>query len=567
MLYVVTLVFLLITVAVLLGLTAVAWRFRTRPGSKLFGVLQALSAIWAALTLVGLHLSEGPTRLRVWGLTTGLSLVVTIVWLGFILSYTGRDKFLTFRCFGVAALPLVAGAGLYFVVPSWPPLVGQLEQTTLSAGTVVQASIGPVGALLGLYIYLVFFAGLTVAIKTILESNSLFMGQGLALVLGSMVTIIASIVGIIGVPEAGYPTTAVALGGQSLLWGYAVFGKQLLQVVPAVATIGERAVFDNLDDGILVINDGGVITRTNPAARKYLDIDEGGGKNVTRILETMGVSDPADLPTRFQFQGLTYRATTSSITNWRGDTIGQTVVIQEVTLLSRRQQRLQVLNRILRHNVRNDMTVVRGLGNQLQHSNADELTAMGETVTERADDLITISEKAVELNQIFDREIKSEPVDLETVIEDSVSPLAAQHSDATIRLNLSADEVSTDAGVLSFVLKEVIANAVQHTGDHPEVLITAERKNDRFEITVTDDGPGIPQIELDTITAGEETDLQHASSLGLWTVHWGAQSLGGDVTFDTSESGTTVTVSLPEMPPRKTTSPSWDTNGQSGDRR
>lgn len=432
MLYVVTLVFLLITVAVLLGLTAVAWRFRTRPGSKLFGVLQALSAIWAALTLVGLHLSEGPTRLRVWGLTTGLSLVVTIVWLGFILSYTGRDKFLTFRCFGVAALPLVAGAGLYFVVPSWPPLVGQLEQTTLSAGTVVQASIGPVGALLGLYIYLVFFAGLTVAIKTILESNSLFMGQGLALVLGSMVTIIASIVGIIGVPEAGYPTTAVALGGQSLLWGYAVFGKQLLQVVPAVATIGERAVFDNLDDGILVINDGGVITRTNPAARKYLDIDEGGGKNVTRILETMGVSDPADLPTRFQFQGLTYRATTSSITNWRGDTIGQTVVIQEVTLLSRRQQRLQVLNRILRHNVRNDMTVVRGLGNQLQHSNADELTAMGETVTERADDLITISEKAVELNQIFDREIRSEPVDLETVIEDSVSPLAAQHSDATI---------------------------------------------------------------------------------------------------------------------------------------
>lgn len=121
--------------------------------------------------------------------------------------------------------------------------------------------------------------------------------------------------------------------------------------------------------------------------------------------------------------------------------------------------------------------------------------------------------------------------------------------------------------MLSFVLKEVIANAVQHTGDHPEVLITAERKNDRFEITVTDDGPGIPQIELDTITAGEETDLQHASSLGLWTVHWGAQSLGGDVTFDTSESGTTVTVSLPEMPPRKTTSPSWDTNGQSGDRR
>lgn len=562
MLYVLTLVFLLITVIVLLGLTAVAWRFRTRPGSTLFGVLQALSAVWAALTIVGLHLSEGPTRLRVWGLTTGLSLVVTIVWLGFILSYTGRQRFLTVRCFGVAALPLAAGAMLYFLIPSWPPLVGQLEQTTLSVGTVVQASIGPIGSVLGLYVYLVFSAGLTVAIKTILESNSLFVGQGLALVLGSIVTIVASIVGILGIPEPGYPTTAVALGGQSLLWGYAVFGTQLLQVVPAVATIGERAVFDNLEDGIIVISDGGLITRTNPAARSYLDIDKGGGTSVESILETMGVSDSAALPTRFQFQGLRYRATTTSITNWRGDAIGQTIVIQEVTLLSRRQQRLQVLNRILRHNVRNDMTVVRGLGTRLQQSDTDELTAIGETVTERADDLITISQKAVELNQLFDREIISEPVDLEAVVQNAVSPLAAQHSDATINMNISAGKVSTDTGLLSFVLEEVIANAVQHTGDHPELLITAEQTSDKFEIAVTDDGPGIPQIELDTITAGEETDLQHASSLGLWTVHWGAQSLGGTVRFDTSEGGTTVTISLPELPPGKTASPSGGADEQ-----
>jgi signal transduction histidine kinase len=382
------------------------------------------------------------------------------------------------------------------------------------------------------------------------------MGQGLALVLGSMVTIVASFVGILGIPEPGYPTTAVALGGQSLLWGYAVFGTQLLQVVPAVATIGERAVFENLEDGIIVISDGGLITRTNPAARSYLDIEEGGGTNVASILETMGVSDPADLPTRFQFQGLRYRATATGITNWRGDAIGQTIVIQEVTLLSRRQQRLQVLNRILRHNVRNDMTVVRGLGTRLQQSDTDELTAIGETVTERADGLITISKKAVELNQIFDREITAKPVSLEAVIKDAVSPLAAQHSDATINVDISAGKVSTDAGLLSFVVQEVIANAVQHTGDHPEVLITAEQNSDQFEIAVTDDGPGIPQIELDTITAGEETDLQHASSLGLWTVHWGAQSLGGTVTFDTAENGTTVTVSLPELPPGKTASPS-----------
>jgi len=55
------------------------------------------------------------------------------------------------------------------------------------------------------------------------------------------VTIVASFLAIIGVPSPGYPTTAVALSGQTLSRGYAVFGQQFLQVVPVIATIGEPA--------------------------------------------------------------------------------------------------------------------------------------------------------------------------------------------------------------------------------------------------------------------------------------------------------------------------------------
>lgn len=237
---------LLVTVVLLAGLTAIAYRYRERPGAKLFGILQGLSALWAATALVSWQLPPGPLQLRVWGLNTGLSLIVVIFWFSFILSYTGRESYLSVRRLGLISIPLAFGAGLYFTIPSWPPIVGQVEQLRFAGGTIVDSSIGIVGGFLGLYIYLVLLAGIAVIVKTIIEGNSLFIGQALALLLGSVVTMSASFLEVIGVPVAGYPLTEVALGGQSLLWGYAVFGQQFLQVVPAVATLGERSVFSDL---------------------------------------------------------------------------------------------------------------------------------------------------------------------------------------------------------------------------------------------------------------------------------------------------------------------------------
>ncbi len=542
-----TVITLILSVVFLLVLTAAAWRFRTRRGAKLFGMLQVLSAIWAVLTIIGLQLPPNPAQLQVWGFSTGMSLIVTVLWFAFILSYTGRESLLRPRRFSIIALPLVLGAGLYFAAPTWSPLIAQVEQTTINAGTVVQTEIGPVGGVLGVYIYLLFLSGLVIVGKTIVESNSVFAGQGIALVLGSLVTIIASLLAIIGVPAPGYPTTEVAIVGQALFWGYAVFGQEFLQVVPAIATIGERAVFDHLDNGVVVIDKGGRIVRSNSAARTYLGIDEMAGGAVDALLDKMELSSLADLPARFQLQGQTYRATKSYIRNWQDEIIGQTVVIQDVTTVVRRQQRLQVLNRILRHNVRNEMTVVYGQTTLLQEGDPDDLNTIGKKIEEKANNLLTISEKAIELNKIFDSSRTVERVDLDTLVDQIVSQITAEYPNATIRTNTAVGEIETDSRILSLVLEEVITNSVEHSGDTPEVTIDAKHRTDHLELVITDDGPGIPQSEIDPIITGEETNLEHTSSIGIWLVYWGTELLSGDVEFVTSGDGTTVRLILPEM--------------------
>jgi len=59
---------------------------------------------------------------------------------------------------------------------------------------------------------------------------------------------------------------------------------------------------------------------------------------------------------------------------------------------------------------------------------------------------------------------------------------------------------------------------------------------------VSDDGDGVSALEREVLERESETDLEHASGLGLWFVHWTVQASGGDLSF---EGGSTVSVTLP----------------------
>lgn len=67
-----------------------------------------------------------------------------------------------------------------------------------------------------------------------------------------------------------------------------------------------------------------------------------------------------------------------------------------------------------------------------------------------------------------------------------------------------------------------------------------------MRITVTDDGPGMPERERAVIREGEETPLFDGTGVGLWTLDWLVTRLGGGMTIAENEGrGTTVTLVLP----------------------
>ena len=62
---------------------------------------------------------------------------------------------------------------------------------------------------------------------------------------------------------------------------------------------------------------------------------------------------------------------------------------------------------------------------------------------------------------------------------------------------------------------------------------------------MVDDGPGIPDWELESLDAGTESPLQHSTGLGLWQLSWAVTTLNGDVSFDTTD-GTAVEMFIPD---------------------
>ena len=97
------------------------------------------------------------------------------------------------------------------------------------------------------------------------------------------------------------------------------------------------------------------------------------------------------------------------------------------------------------------------------------------------------------------------------------------------------------------VLSELVENSLEHTTtDSPHVEVSVRAVSDEtVELSVADDGPGLPERERDILDAGTETQLEHGQGIGLWFVTWAVTQLGGDLQFrENDPEGSIVTIRL-----------------------
>jgi len=249
--------------------------------------------------------------------------------------------------------------------------------------------------------------------------------------------------------------------------------------------------------------------------------------------------------------------TISPVTDASGEPKAYIGIQFDITDKLLREQRLSVLNRVLRHNLRTSINVISGQTTVLE-DRLDERLENGslpasvsdslETIRSRAKHIHSQAEAAREIEQIVaNDETGRSWATVEAVLE-AASDVAAAHSgDCTITARDDVTDCRVDREAIR-IISELVENAfVHHTDDPSEVnlSVSVTQSADDITIAVKDDGPGLSEQELVVIEDGEEEPLRHGSGLGLWKINWLAISCGGAISATTSEKGTTIRVELP----------------------
>ncbi|WP_227133351.1 PAS domain-containing sensor histidine kinase [Halorubellus salinus] len=219
-------------------------------------------------------------------------------------------------------------------------------------------------------------------------------------------------------------------------------------------------------------------------------------------------------------------------------------------VLEDRNEALALVNRIVRHDIRNDLNVLEGwlelIAEDPSLATPDRLeellTVVDEstTLTESIRDVVTMIESD-------DDDVETEPVPARSVVLEEVERARAAYPDATLDVgDLPSVNVVANA-LLTSVFRNLIANAIEHA-DHDDVTVTVDAAVDGDDVTFTvaDDGPGISddrKAVLFDATASTVDRLDHG--LGLYLVHALVSAYGGTVAVaDNEPTGTTVTVTL-----------------------
>lgn len=143
--------------------------------------------------------------------------------------------------------------------------------------------------------------------------------------------------------------------------------------------------------------------------------------------------------------------------------------------------------------------------------------------------------------------IERETLDLDDLTDQICDLLDVDQSGFAVNHDLPV--VHSSRVVLTQVLQNLIANAMKHHDKGKGIIdLTYRMGPDHYEISVTDDGPGIPKELTDRVFRMFQTlrprDQVEGSGMGLAIVRKLLESIGGDIRVDTDYDGPGTRISF-----------------------
>ena len=234
----------------------------------------------------------------------------------------------------------------------------------------------------------------------------------------------------------------------------------------------------------------------------------------------------------------------------------------QIALQTQRESLQANLLRAVSHDLRTPLTNINGSVGILMGKDQTLKPEVREQLYTAIDDdtnwLINMTEHLLAATQLeTDRtKLKTAPELLEDLFQSAVRQLDRRARDHHISVDLEDQTLmaSMNAGMIQRVIINMMNNAIQYTPKDSHIILSGTRRKDWVEISVSDDGPGIPDeakkhlFDLFYTAEQGKPDSKRGLGLGLHLCQSIVNAHGGTITVsDHAPSGTTFRFTLPAV--------------------
>jgi PAS domain S-box-containing protein len=287
----------------------------------------------------------------------------------------------------------------------------------------------------------------------------------------------------------------------------------------------------------LVLKEG-EFEQFNRTVKSALESGDSSGSMLTTVVTKTGKRKPVEI--RF-----------SLLPREEGEYNGLTGVARDVRARRHREQKLDVLSRVLRHNVRNRLNLIFGHASIIKEADNEAAKQAAEKIEGVADELMQLSEKArTAQTEVGFNPSEHNRTDITELVEHLSVQFRRDYPDTNVSLDLPTELIVNTPKSYRIAISELVENAIEHNpGDQPAVTIRIVEDGQEIRTIVEDECPPIPESDRQAINEGRETPLVHSLGIGLWLANWVADTVGGKLMLERREddAGNRATIILPRQ--------------------
>lgn len=223
---------------------------------------------------------------------------------------------------------------------------------------------------------------------------------------------------------------------------------------------------------------------------------------------------------------------------------------RDALVRTEKQAALGLLVPMLAHNIRNPLASIRATAQVADSPDHDKDTRESlQGIINTVDRLERWTGALLAYLHPIKPQLK--PAILQNIVNGAVAPLEQKLTEKVISLdkNISSvqSEILTDEHLLEQVLYNLLLNAIEASPKNTTIQLNSRLINHVLEITITDQGMGMPFIPDPSALSPGPTTKRFGTGLGIPFAYKVAEVLGGSITFSNNQpQGTLIQISLPQ---------------------